>query len=217
MPESVSSDSWLEFSSSKRGLRGRTNTERWCHQVELPESGDGCWMWRGARRHYGYGVFAETAEGGWSRQVQSHRFAYEMFVGPIPDGLVIDHLCNTPGCVNPEHLRAVTQQQNVLRGASSGARVLREGKCCKGHELTPDNLVHSAIGKTVCKRCAKQRNDRHMRLKTLGNVNPRPERWKSHCKHGHELSGTNIYEWRGQRYCRECRMGRLRKYREVAT
>lgn len=71
----------------------------------------GCWLWTAAINNMGYGTLAY-------RQVRyyAHRFSYEMFVGPIPSGLVLDHLCRHPSCVNPDHLEAVTQQENCMRG-----------------------------------------------------------------------------------------------------
>lgn len=70
----------------------------------------GCWLWTKATNHGGYGV---TWDG--KRTVVAHRFSYEAFVGPIPDGLHLDHLCVTPACVNPAHLEPVTQAENNRR------------------------------------------------------------------------------------------------------
>ena len=69
-----------------------------------------CWLWTGGKTGHGYGVFSLHG-----RDVRAHRAAYEFLVGAIPSGLVIDHLCRVPACVNPEHLQPVTQQINCLR------------------------------------------------------------------------------------------------------
>lgn len=79
--------------------------------------GDGCWLWHGCADALGYGQVA--ADGRNNRKVQAHRAVYELMVGPIPDGLHLDHLCCVPACVRPSHLEPVTQAENNRR---SGAR-----------------------------------------------------------------------------------------------
>jgi len=73
------------------------------------EKGPGCWSWTGAISD-GYGSFAEGSKG---RCHKAHRFAYEQLVGPIPDGMQLDHKCHNRSCVNPAHLRPVTHKQNM--------------------------------------------------------------------------------------------------------
>ena len=72
-----------------------------------------CWIWQlyVAKSGYGYGHDPETHQG-----ALAHRLSYEEHVGPIPDGLVLDHLCRVKTCVNPKHLEAVPQRTNVHRG-----------------------------------------------------------------------------------------------------
>lgn len=77
----------------------------------------GCWEWQGAVMGGGYGAI--KVEG---RRVPAHRFAYELLVGPIGEGLEIDHLCRNRSCVNPEHLEPVTRSVNVKRGIPYRAR-----------------------------------------------------------------------------------------------
>ena len=72
----------------------------------------GCWLWQGATNRDGYGLTRPTGD----KLRVAHRVIYEMLVGSVPEGMVIDHLCRVPACVNPEHLEVVTQQQNVKRG-----------------------------------------------------------------------------------------------------
>lgn len=76
-----------------------------------PETG--CWVWRGCKRN-GYG-FARKDH----RNVMAHRRMYELHVGPIHEGMQLDHLCRNRACVNPEHLEVVTQTVNIRRGASA--------------------------------------------------------------------------------------------------
>jgi hypothetical protein len=72
---------------------------------------DGCWEWTAGRSGGpGYGAFSLG-----QRKVGAHRWSYENFVGPIPEGLELDHLCRNPGCVNPDHLEPVTRSENIRR------------------------------------------------------------------------------------------------------
>jgi hypothetical protein len=91
----------------------------------------GCWIWT-AGRSEGYGVAWDAAR---RRSVRVHQLVYEMKVGPVPDGLVLDHQCRNTLCCNPEHLEAVTQGENVRRGESAGARAVRTNHCRNGHDL----------------------------------------------------------------------------------
>ena len=79
----------------------------------VPEPNSGCWFWVGGMSTRDYGVIY-TSRG---HNIRAHRVAYEMTKGSIPAGLVIDHLCRVHCCVNPDHLEAVTQAENVRRGA----------------------------------------------------------------------------------------------------
>lgn len=84
-----------------------------------------CWPWTGAINSKGYGTFQLPRNGAKrAPHVYAHRYSYRLAIGPIPAGAVIDHLCHTPACVNPAHLRAVTPSQNEenRRGASSNSR-----------------------------------------------------------------------------------------------
>lgn len=98
-------------------------------------SENGCWPWTGGTSPKGYGRF--YIEG---RQYQAHRVAYELLAGPIPDGLVIDHLCRRPACCNPFHMEPVSNRENVLRGDTFCARNHAKTHCPKGHPYSGDNL-----------------------------------------------------------------------------
>jgi hypothetical protein len=74
----------------------------------------GCLLWTGARLPLGYGVMRYQG-----RIAYAHRVAWTMIHGPIPEGLVLDHLCRNPSCINPDHLEPVTQQENIRRGGSA--------------------------------------------------------------------------------------------------
>lgn len=106
-----------------------------------------CWLWIGTFEPNGYGVIRFGAD-----TMKAHRFAYELFVGEIADGLVIHHECNTRNCVNPAHLRAVTHRENVLAGGGPTAQNARKTHCRNGHEY-PANA--KTVGKRKCYACKR--------------------------------------------------------------
>lgn len=87
----------------------------------IEQGTNGCWLWTGVRDWHGYG---QLTVGG--KRTRAHRYIYEAVVGKIPDGLQIDHLCFNKACVNPKHLEAVTNRENISR-ARARARVLPTG------------------------------------------------------------------------------------------
>lgn len=126
-------------------LPTRSASERFWEKVDQT---DACWIWLGARHRLGYGQL--RGESG--KLVYAHRYSYELAEGKIPDGLVLDHLCRTPECVNPRHLEPVPQRINVLRGASPDGRQSRQTHCKRGHEFTLENTLRHG-GKRRCREC----------------------------------------------------------------
>jgi hypothetical protein len=87
--------------------------------------------------------------------MQAHRFMWELFNGPIPEGMQIDHLCFNPGCVRYDHLELVTPRENVLRSSSPAAMNAGKTHCKHGHEFTPAN-TRQRDNKRYCRACARQ-------------------------------------------------------------
>jgi hypothetical protein len=111
----------------------------------------GCWVWMAARNARGYGVV--KADG---KTQLAHRVYYEQHVGPIPSGLVIDHLCRNRACVNPSHMEPVTNKVNILRGISPPAANAGKRQCDNGHEYTPENTyVRRDTGARMCRTCRR--------------------------------------------------------------
>jgi hypothetical protein len=98
------------------------------------EKTDTCWLWTGIDDGRGYGKVHRWV-GGQRGTFAVHRISYEWAYGPIPAGLYIDHLCRVPRCVRPDHLEAVTNAENVLRGEGTPARNARKTHCHNGHLL----------------------------------------------------------------------------------
>jgi hypothetical protein len=132
---------------------------------KIQPQGD-CWIWQGAPTANGYGRFSERAELGKILTQYAHRLIYEILVGPISEGLHIDHLCRNRMCVNPAHLEPVTCRENILRGISPIAQQARQTHCKRGHEFTAENTRVSARGSRTCITCKAQA--RHRRYVETG-------------------------------------------------
>ncbi len=97
----------------------------------------GCWVWTGCRTKGGEGYGQIVVARGKTQQV--HRVVYEALVGPIPDGLQIDHLCSNKACCNPAHLEPVTARENQRREDQLLGIRSAVTHCPQGHEYTPEN------------------------------------------------------------------------------
>lgn len=141
---------------------------------------NGCWIWTGSTTGFGYGRIYVDAQ---VKQVYVHRWAYELFVGPIPEGLDIDHVCHNEDksclggkagcrhrlCANPDHLRTATRSQNIRAGRKPGPRNVAPKPQCKwGHDFDEANtyIVKQKDGRTwrMCRKCnARRQRETHAR------------------------------------------------------
>lgn len=128
--------------------------ERVARRLTVSESG--CWVWGGSHSPSGYGYISSiTGLDGVTRNVRAHRFVYELLVGPIPEGLTIDHLCRVRDCVNPAHLEPVTSRENTLRGNTLPAANAAKTHCPQGHGYTTENTYVTSMGRRMCRSCRR--------------------------------------------------------------
>lgn len=112
---------------------------------------DGCWRWTGFIMPNGYGTFfAESKR--MRGKMLAHRWIYEQKVGAIASRMVLDHLCRNTMCVNPEHLEAVTNRENTMRGL-----VGQKTHCKRGHAFDEENTMVETDGRRRCRECKRLR------------------------------------------------------------
>lgn len=111
---------------------------------------NGCWEWIGRLSPSGYGLFTLCGY-----VIHSHRISYEFHKSKIPKKAVIDHLCRNRKCINPDHLEAVTQKENIHRGLGVAAQNILKTHCVRGHEYTKENTTILKHGYRECKKCRK--------------------------------------------------------------
>lgn len=119
-----------------------------------------CWVWEGATNGVGYGLISFR-----NQRWYVHRLAYSVWRGPIPAGLVIDHLCGTTWCWRPTHLEAVTTRTNIRRALTE-----QRTHCKHGHEFNEANTyINTVTGHRLCRTCrATRERARRQRLYAIG-------------------------------------------------
>ncbi len=163
-----------------------------------------CLLFNGSSQD-GYGVLRHDG-----KKFLAHRLAYETCIGPIPDGLVLDHLCRRHECYCPAHLEAVTKGENTRRGLApiiftAQRRALRlRTMCTRGHLYTDDNTHFNPAGHRQCKKCLKDWSLARRRG---------PRKRPTHCVHGHLFDEKNTYFSKsyGTQMCRACKREHYQK------
>lgn len=209
----------------------KTTERRFLERVEQGPAG--CWFWVGGIRAAGYGTFAIKRGKRWT-QTTASRVAYQLYVGPIPDGFEVDHLCRSRPCVRPDHLEAIPLAENRRRRDIGYSPVVprdpipipepplsppptpkprRDPMICKnGHDKRIVGTVSNGRnGRNGWKRtCAACRTAQYVRKRKGGQHGT-----ETHCPHGHPYEGENIYWQIGPngsrgRQCRACTLARNR-------
>ena len=160
-----------------------------------------CHVFRGAIMGGGYGCI-------WvgQKSMLAHRVAWEQEVGPIPEGMEIDHQCRNRACCNVDHLRIVTHKINTTENSFSvGAINKVKTHCPAGHPYDEENTRINRAGSRVCRICHAE-----SRPPYIHKGRPRP----THCKHGHPYDEANTYRRsNGSRQCRACHRAEVKKQR----
>jgi hypothetical protein len=200
--------------------------KRFMDKVSINEDTD-CWIWTAYCNKDGYGNFWYN-----KKYLRAHRFSYEYFREPIPNGLQIDHLCRVRNCVNPYHLEPVTTQENTKRG-ESGKWQREKTHCKQGHEYNEENIIwlNDKNGEKRYRGCrlCRQKSVRKHDLIRRGEMDRVRDLefgiWhdtknnKTHCKRGHEFNKENtvwMSKGKGQpkkiRGCKICRKEYSKNY-----
>lgn len=158
----------------------------------------GCWVWKGSKDPY-YGIIRINGV-----VLKAHRVSYELFIGPIPTGMTLDHLCRNRACINPAHLEPVTLRENISRRQ----RPLKS-HCPQGHPYDEAN-TYTYKGSRHCRLCQVIRQRTKAGSPIEGGRRP-----ITHCPKGHEYTPENLrFDSRGARTCRECSRLACRAWRE---
>lgn len=125
-----------------------------------------CWHYLGALDH-GYSVCGRSPEAERRGNIRVHKWIWESMNGPVPSGLVLDHLCRNRWCVNPSHLQPVTNKENVLRGTGLSSVNAKKTHCIRGHAFDDRNTGRDVRGDRRCRECARIRFHARKRRMTV--------------------------------------------------
>lgn len=155
------------------------DAERFWSKVDKTGPG-GCWVWTGYT-HLGYGKFSLRVNGV-EKNLRAHRVSYSLLVREVAPGEILDHLCRVRKCVNPEHLRIVTNRENVLCGIGPTAINAQKTHCANGHEFNEVNTRYLKTGERRCRLCVRMWSKESARVLTncgqCGEVVQRGSMWR---------------------------------------
>ena len=142
-------------------LLSKSATDKFFNRIVVSENDVECWEWVGTKNSQGYGQHYCGIES--NKFGRAHRLAYEHWVGPIEEGMTVDHLCYNKSCVNPKHLEVVTRGENARRAH------LRITHCPQGHEYTPNNIkaTKRLNNERACLTCHRDRESARRAQKAL--------------------------------------------------
>lgn len=136
----------------------KTLSDRFHEKFTVNDS-SGCWEWTATRSTKGYGMIGQGAPR--STLISAHRVAFELYVGPVPDGLQLDHLCRVRHCVNPAHLEPVSPRENTRRGLGVGGINAAKTHCSRGHEYSEANTYLWPSGnRRGCRICIRMHENK---------------------------------------------------------
>lgn len=135
---------------------------------KVAKTDGGCWPWLASLTRAGYGQINSGRRGGTMKL--AHILVYELLVGPVPEGLELDHKCRNRACVNPAHLEPVTHTVNVQRGIAgivNAARQRAKTMCVNGHPLAGANLYERADNTRECRTCRNAASQRSNKRRSM--------------------------------------------------
>ena len=193
-----------------KGPKPRTAAEKF-HDKYAVDPDTGCWNWTDVPGDHGYGTISEAPAPMQRRTLLAHRVSYELHKGPIPDGLVVDHMCNNRRCVNPDHLQAITHEANIKRSPAPHVQRWLTGRCIRGHDLTDPEVayIRPDNGRPMCRVCVRIRGEA-----TRRNEGKMPQKRGRECG---TYSGAIGHYQRGEQPCDPCKAAQAQYRRDYAA